>query len=95
MNVEYLMFTLFYCSVYLTVPEWETAAKDLYKEANRTLDDSTLLRSIIDDSVLKKSAKRLRDQADVVDIALARFISDTQQIEKALENDLKQVIITN
>lgn len=77
----------------MSVPEWETAAKDLYEDAKRTLNDSTLLRTIIiDDSVLKNSAKRLRDQADAVDIALARFISDTQQVGQALDNDLKQVI---
>ncbi|XP_025424152.1 tektin-4-like isoform X2 [Sipha flava] len=76
----------------LSVPEWEMAVKNLYEEAKRTMNDSTLLRSIVDDAVLKKSAKRLRDQADAVDIALARFISDTQHVEQALGNDLKQVV---
>jgi hypothetical protein len=88
----YLIFTLFYGSACLSVPEWEMAVKNLYEEAKRTMNDSTLLRSIVDDAVLKKSAKRLRDQADAVDIALARFISDTQHVEQALGNDLKQVI---
>lgn len=88
----YLISTLFYRSACLSVPEWEMATKDLSDEAKRTLQQSALLRSTVDDAVLKKSAKKLRDQADAVDIALARFISDTQQIEQALKNDLKQVI---
>jgi len=76
----------------LSVPEWESITKSLYEEAEQVLNESRQLRSIVDD-VLKKSANRLRDQADAVDIALARFISDTQQIGQAIENDLKQVII--
>ncbi|KAL4132151.1 hypothetical protein QTP88_009358 [Uroleucon formosanum] len=73
----------------LSVPEWESITKSLYEEAEQVLNESRQLRSIVDD-VLKKSANRLRDQADTVDIALARFISDTQQIGQAIENDLKQ-----
>lgn len=83
------------CTCYrtcLSIPEWETATKSLQKEAEQILSESELLRYIIDDVVLKKSAKSLRDQADAVDIALARFISDTQQIEQAIANDLKQVL---
>jgi len=72
------------------VPEWESITKSLYEEAEQVLNESIQLRSIVDD-VLKKSANRLRDQADTVDIALARFISDTQQIGQAIDNDLKQV----
>ncbi|XP_008187402.1 tektin-4 [Acyrthosiphon pisum] len=75
----------------LSVPEWESITKSLYEEAEQVLNESRQLRSIVDD-VLKKSANRLRDQADTVDIALARFISDTQQIGQAIENDLKQVV---
>ncbi|XP_060854782.1 tektin-4-like [Rhopalosiphum padi] len=78
-------------STCLSVPEWETITKSLYEEALQVLNESRQLRSIVDD-VLKKSANRLRDQADTVDIALARFISDTQQIGQAIENDLKQVV---
>jgi hypothetical protein len=74
----------------LAVPEWETITKSLYEEALQILNESRQLKSIVDD-VLKKSSNRLRDQADTVDIALARFISDTQQIGQAIENDLKQV----
>lgn len=74
----------------MSVPEWESITKSLYEEAEQVLNESTQLRSIVDD-VLKKSANRLRGQADTVDIALARFISDTQQIGQAIENDLKQV----
>jgi len=74
----------------LSVPEWESITKSLYEEAEQVLNESRQLRSI-DDDILKKSANRLRDQADTVDIALARFISDTQQIGQAIENDLKQV----
>lgn len=81
-------------STYLSVQEWEIATKSLYDEAEQVLKDSVLLRSTVDEHVLKKSAKRLRDQADVVDIALSRFISDTQQVEQAVANDLKQVIQT-
>lgn len=77
----------------MSIPEWETATKNLQKEAEQTLSESELLRHIIDELVLKKSAKSLRDQADAVDIALARFISDTQQVGQAIENDLKQVTI--
>lgn len=76
----------------MSVPEWEAATKSLYDEAELVIKDSALLRSIVDEYVLRKSAKRLRDQADVVDIALSRFISDTQQVEQAVENDLRQVI---
>lgn len=72
------------------MPEWESITKSLYEEAEQVLNESIQLRSIVDD-VLKKSANRLRDQADTVDIALARFISDTQQIGQAIDNDLKQV----
>ncbi|XP_025202603.1 tektin-4 [Melanaphis sacchari] len=75
----------------LSIPEWETITKSLYEEGMQVLNESKQLRSIVDD-VLKKSANRLRDQADKVDIALARFISDTQQIGQAIENDLKQVV---
>jgi len=74
----------------LSVPEWETITKSLYEEAEQILNESRELRSVVDD-ILKKSANRLRNQADTVDIALARFISDTQQIGQAIENDLKQV----
>lgn len=74
----------------MSVPEWESITKSLYEEAEQVLNESRQLRSIVDD-VLKKNANRLRDQADTVDIALARFISDTQQIGQAIENDLKQV----
>lgn len=74
----------------MSVPEWESITKSLYEEAEQVLNESRQLRSI-DDDILKKSANRLRDQADTVDIALARFISDTQQIGQAIENDLKQV----
>lgn len=80
----------YYYSTCLSVPEWESITKSLYEEAEQVLNESRQLRSIVDD-VLKKSANRLRDQADTVDIALARFISDTQQIGQAIENDLKQV----
>lgn len=90
----YLIFTyiiiFYYYSTCLSVPEWESITKSLYEEAEQVLNESTQLRSIVDD-VLKKSANRLRGQADTVDIALARFISDTQQIGQAIENDLKQV----
>lgn len=82
---------MFY-STYLSVPEWEAATKSLYDEAEQVLKKSALLRSLTDEHVLRNSAKRLRDQADVVDIALTRFISDTQQVERAVENDLRQVI---
>lgn len=81
------------CRTCLSIPEWEAATKNLQKEAEQTLSESELLRHIIDELVLKKSAKSLRDQADAVDIALARFISDTQQVGQAIENDLKQVTI--
>lgn len=74
----------------MSIPEWETMTKSLYEEAIQISNESKHLRSIVDD-VLKKSANRLRGQADTVDIALARFISDTQQIGQAIENDLKQV----
>ncbi|XP_027850546.1 tektin-4 isoform X1 [Aphis gossypii] len=75
----------------LSIPEWETMTKSLYEEAIQVSNESKQLRSIVDD-VLKKSANRLRGQADTVDIALARFISDTQQIGQAIENDLQQVV---
>lgn len=75
----------------MSIPEWEAATKGLHEEATRILYESALLRSVIDELVLKKSGKRLRDQADAVDIALARFILDTQQVEKSIEIDLKQV----
>lgn len=75
----------------MSVPEWEAATKSLYDEAEQAIKDSALLRSIVDEYVLRKSAKKLRDQADVVDVALSRFISDTQQVEQAVENDLRQV----
>jgi len=88
LHINYFLF--FYNSTCLSVPEWETITKSLYEEALQVLNESRQLRSIVDD-VLKKSANRLRDQADTVDIALARFISDTQQIGQAIENDLKQV----
>lgn len=84
----------------MSVPEWEAAAKALREEAVRVLNESATLRSFVDNCVLEKSAKQLRNQADAVDIALARFISDSQQVERAIENDLKQVrkriiIVTN
>lgn len=78
-------------STCLSIPEWEAATKSLHDESLRIIQESSDLRLSIDDDVLRKSAKRLRDQADAVDIALARFISDTQQVAQAVENDLKQV----
>lgn len=75
----------------LSIPEWEAVTKGLHEEATGTLKDSALLRSVIDEMVLKNSGKRLRDRADAVDIALARFVLDTQQVEKSIEIDLKQV----
>jgi len=88
--IIYYHFYFYFLSTCLSVLEWETITKSLYKEAEQVLNDSGQLRSIVDD-VLKKSANRLRDQADAVDLALSRFISDTQQIGQAIENDLKQV----
>ncbi|XP_050542028.1 tektin-4 isoform X2 [Daktulosphaira vitifoliae] len=79
-------------STCLTIPEWETATQTLYEKAQQVLNDSEKLRTLVDDHVLKKSAKRLRDQADAVDIALARFIANTQKVSQAMENDLKQVV---
>lgn len=70
----------------------EKPKNDWFEDAKTSLKESALLRSKIDHDVLKDSSKRLRDQADAVDIALARFISDTHNIRIAIENDLKQVI---
>lgn len=79
------------CSTCLSVSEWEAATKDLYNRAEDVVNESALLRSIVDNHVLGESAKKLRDQADAVDISLARFISDTQQIGQCIEKDLGQV----
>lgn len=93
----YLLFIQYHIeqnySTCLSIPEWEAVTIGLKQETDKVLKESTLLRNVIDDIVLKKSAKRLRDQADAVDIAMARFISDSQQVEKAIENDLYQVNI--
>jgi len=75
----------------LSVSEWEAATNDLHHRAEDVVNESAFLRSVVDDHVLKKNAKKLRDQADAVDIALARFISDTQQVDQCIENDLRQV----
>lgn len=74
----------------MTIPEWETITKTLYEKAQQTLNDSALLRSVIDND-LEQNSNKLRNQADKVDIALARFISDTQQVSKSIEIDLQQV----
>lgn len=82
------------CSTCLSVSEWEAATKDLYDRAEDVINESAVLRSVVDNHVLGESAKKLRDQADAVDIALARFISDTQQVGQCIENDLRQVTKT-
>jgi len=76
----------------LSIPEWEAATNDLKKRADDTFNDSVLVRAAINDTI-EENAKRLRTQADAVDIALARFISDTRQIGSRIEIDLKQVTI--
>lgn len=87
----YLTFTIFWHSNCLPGSGTENATKDLYEETERSLKDSALLRLTIDNHVLESSSKRLRDQADAVDIALARCISDTHNVKHAIENNLKHV----
>lgn len=81
----------------MSLSEWVAANKSLHDEAERVFDESVNFRHFVDEQVLKSGAKRLRDQADAVDMAMARYISDTQQISRAIENDLEQVtkLITN
>jgi len=87
-----LTFHVCFSTTLLSVPEWEAAANGLKNKADGVLNDSALLRSAIDD-MLEQNAKRLRCQADAVDIALARFISDTRQVGNRIEVDLEQVIV--
>lgn len=71
--------------------EWEKATICLHEKAENILNESMELRSTVEYQVLRNSAKQLRDQADAVDVTLARFISDSQQIQVSIENDLRQV----
>lgn len=72
--------------------EWEAINESLHDEAEQIFKESVNLRKSIDDHVLKSSAKRLRDQADAVDIAMARFMYNTQHISRAIEIDLERVM---
>ncbi|VVC29221.1 Hypothetical protein CINCED_3A002448 [Cinara cedri] len=76
----------------LSPSEWEASNKSLHDDAQQIFNDSVNLRNYVDEHVLNSSAKQLRDQADAVDITLARFISDTQRISQAIENDLEHVV---
>jgi hypothetical protein len=70
----------------------ERPSHDWTVDAKQSLKESALFRSNILNDVLISSSKSLRDQADAVDTALARTISDTHNVRLTMENELKQVI---
>lgn len=83
---------IFYRSACLAGSLSESAPARLCEEAEQMVKCSELFKYKIDNFVLRHGAKRMREQADEIDMALARFISETHGIRIALEEDLHRVI---
>ncbi|KAF6208212.1 hypothetical protein GE061_016664 [Apolygus lucorum] len=74
---------------------WENATKEILTIAEAVRAQSCELRTLLDGPILQDCIRDLKAQADKVDVALARSISDTQQCVKAMITELETVVRRN
>jgi len=74
---------------------WEKATRELLTLAEAVKGQSCELRALLDGPILSDCIRDLKSQADKVDIALARGISDNEQCVNAMYTELDVVVRRN
>lgn len=72
-------------------PQWHDFSPENIRTAEMEREASIRLRGMIS-STLSQTSADMREQADRVEEALSRRISETEEATRSLENELKAVI---